>query len=814
VKARCVTFLLAAGYYSLMKNSNWLDANSRHLRLAVRTLVKTPGFTATVVLTLALGIGANTAVFSAINAVLLKPLPFPDGDQLMQINQRSSRNANTFVAPARLRDWDRMNSSLRAITGYYTQDSAELSGDLPEKVKQAFVAPRFLEVWGVAPAIGRDFTNDELRFGGPDAMLISDSFWRKRFNADPNVLGKRLRFRLTSYTIVGVMPASFLFPDRDVEVWSPVFMDAPYAQNRQATWFNVIGRLKPGVTLEQARADMAAVQHDLGRAYGVPDSELTVEILPLKEIAVGGVRQSLWVLFGSVSLLLLIACTNIAALLLARAAHRQHEVAVRYSLGATRTSIIWQLLLEAFVLSVSGAALGVILATAASRAFHRLAATLPRAEEIALDGRILLYTLTCAVVATVLCGIIPAIRGSRDTRSSLAQAGRTQVSTRSTIQWTLVGAQVALAVILLAGAGLLVRSFQALGRVSPGFDMANVLTFRISSSWAESDMRQRAQRTLDFLETVPGIERAAIAFSFPGVPTEFPTELTLLEGRGGSEPKIMVETRFVAPGYFDVMRIPLLAGESCRERPDPAFIGAVANRSFVNAYFPAVDPIGHNLRFPNPAAPPLRILGVVADVRETGINKQPVPVLYSCGTAAQPNAYFLVRTRTEPAALVETIRRKLRELEPTRSVYDISPLEERLTDAFAQNRLRTVLLTFFAVTAVALASIGLYGTLTYFANLRRREVGLRLALGAMRSRIVRQFVGQGLLVSVIGCAAGLGLALAFTRALAGMLFAVSASDPATLSGVIAIMLAVAALASLLPAVRAARVEPMEVLRDE
>src|SRR5262245_34102766 len=297
-----------------MKNSNW-DANSRHLRLAVRTLAKTPGFTATVVLTLALGIGANAAVFSAINAVLLKPLPFPDGDQLMQLNQRSSRNANTFVAPVRLRDWDRMNTAFRAVTGYYTQDNSELSGDLPEKVKQAFAAPRFLEVWGVAPTLGRDFTNDELSFGGPNAALISDNFWRKRFNADPNVVGKRLRFSQTSYTIVGVMPASFLFPDRDVEVWSPVFMDAPYAQNRQATWFNVIGRLKPDATLEEARSNMAAVQRDLGRAYGAPDSELSVNIQPLKETAVGGVRPSLLVLFGSVSLLLLIACTNIAALL-------------------------------------------------------------------------------------------------------------------------------------------------------------------------------------------------------------------------------------------------------------------------------------------------------------------------------------------------------------------------------------------------------------------------------------------------------------------------------------------------------------------
>jgi putative ABC transport system permease protein len=793
----------------------WFETNSRSIPLALRTLAKTPGFTATVVLTLALGIGANSAVFSALNAVLLKPLPFPDGHQLMQLTQRSPRNANTFVAPVRLRDWDRTNSVFRAITGYYTQDGSELSGELPERIKQAFAAPRFLEVWGVAPALGRDFTNDEMRFGGPNAVLISDRYWRKRFNGDPGAVGKRLRFGNTFYTIVGVMPASFFFPDREVDIWQPVFMDAPYAQSRQATWFNVIGRLRPGATVEQARANLAAVQADLGRAYGMPDSELTVDIVPLKETTVAGVRHSLWVLFGSVSLLLLIACTNIAALLLARASQKEHEVAIRYSLGATRASVILHFLAEAFVLSVAGAALGLGLAVAASGAFRTLAANLPRADEIVLDAGIVLYTLATAVLATLLCGVIPALRGSRrDTRESLALAGRTQVSTRSAIQWTLVGAQVALAVTLLAGAGLMLRSFQTLGRVSPGFDPTNVLTFRITSSWAENDMRQRAQRTVEYLETIAGIERAAMAFLFPGVPAEFPTEVTMLEGRAGTEPKISVETRFVAPGYFDVLRMPLLAGELCRERPDPSFIGAVVNRSFANTYLPGLDPLGHHLRFPNPTAPPLRIIGVVADARETGINRPPAPVLYSCGIAAQPNTFFLVRTRLDPAALTETLRRKMREFEPARSVYDISPLEERLSDAFAQNRVRTALMTFFALTALTLASVGLYGTLTYFVTLRRREVGLRLALGAVRTRIVRQFLGQGLVISLLGCTAGLALALAFTRLLAGMLFGVSAFDPATLSVVIALMLTVAALASSLPALRAARVEPMEVLREE
>jgi putative ABC transport system permease protein len=798
-----------------MTRSRSLDTNSQHFRLALRTLAKTPGFTTTVVLTLALGIGANSAVFSAINAVLLKPLPFPDSDQLILMNQRSPRSADTYVAPPRLLDWDRMNSVFQAITGYYVQDSSELSSDLPEKVRQAFAAPRFLEVWGVAPALGRDFTNEELKFGGPRALLISDHFWRKRFNADPGAVGKKLRFGEFSHTIVGVMPPSFLFPDREVDVWSPVFMDAPNAQSRQATWFNTIGRLKGNVTLDQARANMSAVQTELGRMYGSLDSELKVELLPLKETTVGGLRQSLWVLFGSVSLLLLIACTNIAALLLERATQREHEVAIRYSLGATRASLIRQFLAEAFVLSIGGAVVGFGLAFVAARGFRALATNLPRADEIALNGGIVLYTLICAVLSTVLCGIIPALRGSRrDTRASLTQAGRGQVSSRSAIQWTLVGAQVALAVALLAGGGLMLRSFQALSRVSPGFDINNVLTFRISSAWAETDMRQRAERTIDFLQTIPGVERAAIAFQFPGVPGEYSMPFTIADGRREADSKISVQTRFVAPGYFEVMRIPLLAGEFCRDRRDPSFIGALANRSLANVYFPGANPIGQNLLMPNTAVPPLRIVGVVADARENGINRPPVPVLYACESSAQPNNFFLVRTRMDSAAMSETIRRKLRELEPARSVYDMRPLEERLDEAFSENRLRTTLLTAFAVTALALASVGLYGTLSYFVSLRRREVGLRLALGALRASIVRQFLRQGLVVSLLGCVAGLGLALAFTRVLAGMLFGVTATDPATLSAVIALMLIVAAAASLLPALRAARVDPMQVLRNE
>jgi putative ABC transport system permease protein len=791
-----------------------------NLKSAFRFIRKSPSFSIAVISTLALGIGANSAVFSAIDAILLRPLPFPNGDQLMTLSQSKPKmkNPETFVAPVRLEEWNRMNSTFQAITGYYAEDNSETSGALPEKVTQALVAPRFLQVWGISPMLGRDFSYEEARFGGPPAALISDRFWWRRFGADPGVVGKKLRIGRFSYSIVGVMPASFLFPNRDVDVWSPVAVDAPFAQSRESTWYNTIGRLKPGVTVAQAQANLATIQAQLGREYPKTDADLVVGVQPLKETTIGGVRGSLWLLFGSVSLLLLIACTNIVALLLARAAQRQHEISVRFSLGASRTALVTQLLTETLVMTLIGAAFGLIVAGGAASAFRSLAGNLPRVEEIRLDGRIVLYSLGCSVFATLLCGLFPAIRGTQmNISGSLAQANRTQVSGRNPLQWLLVGVQVALAVTLLTGAGLLLRSFQELGRVSPGFEPSHVLTFHISASWGESaDMKgltQRIDRAIDSLRSVPGVEAAATSAELPGVPTEYQTELKLKEGRAETEPKIVVESRFVSPGYFATMQIPLLTGELCRGGLNS--IHVLVNRSFANAYFAKSALVGHHLQMPgNAFMPSGEIRGIVGDAREAGMNREPVPTVYWCVSAPTPDPYYLVRTRSEPMAMAETLRQKIHELEPGRSVFDIMPLEEHLGEAFAENRLRTVLLAFFAVTAVSLACVGLYGTLSYSVSVRRREVGLRLALGALRGQIVKQFLLQGLGVSVLGCVAGWGLAALFGRALSGMLYGVSSSDVATLSAVVLLVLVVAGVASLVPAMRAARVEPMHVLRDE
>ena len=797
-----------------------VESTFANLKSAFRFIRKSPTFSATVILTLALGIGANSAVFSAIDAILLKPLPFPDADQLMRVDQYNpkTRSPLHLVAPARLEDWNSLNSTFQALTGYYTEDVSESTGALPERITRAWVSPRFFQVWAVIPALGREFTPEEETLNGPAAALISDRFWRRRFNADPNIVGKNLRLDGHLTPIAGVMPPSFLFPNHEADLWCPIPAGLSYGPPRENNWFTVIGRLKPGVTVAQARANLATVQAQLGRQFPKTDAQLSVGVEPLKETTIADSRRSLWLLFGSVTLLLFIACTNIVALLLSRSAQRQHEISVRFSLGASRGALIAQLLTETFLLVLIGSGLGLFLAAAASNIFRSLAAQLPRVEEIHLDARIVLYSLACSVVVTLLCGLVPAIRSTRRSLSaSLAQSSRSQVSGRNRLQWLLVGIQVALAVTLLAGAGLLLRSFQQLGRVSPGFDATHVLTFQLSMNWGETgDMKKLHQftdRILEALRATPGLEAAAISVGVPGVPFQYQTELKLIEGRAETEPKLVADNRFVSASYFATMRIPLLGGEVCRETDGPPTV--VVNRAFADGYFPGASVIGHHVQSLNLGySGPAEIVGISGDTRETGLDHLPVPTVYWCAPIAEPGTFFLVRTRNAPMTMAETIRKQIYDLEPQRSLYDFAPLEQHFSDALAENRLRTILLTFFAATALSLACIGLYGTLSYSVSVRRREVGLRLALGALRGQIVKQFVLQGMGFSLMGCVAGWGLAAMSGRVLSGMLYGVSPSDFTTSFAVILLVLVVATIASLVPALRAARVEPMNVLRDE
>ena len=789
-----------------------LDALVRHGRYAVRALLRAPGFTITAVLTLALGIGANSAVFSAMDTVLLQPLPLPNADRLMYLMQTSDGAGDRAIAGVRIDDWNRGNSTFEAITGYEMEDVSDTTGDQPERIQRATVLPRFLDVWGIEPLIGRGFTAAEHRMGGPQAILISERYWRRCFGADAAVLTKSVRITGRSYPIVGVLPASFMFPERDADWWVPEWIDAPWMMPREYASYVTIGRLKPRATLEQARDDLAAVQRSLGEQYPRTDRDIRPVIVPLKEMFVGDVRSSLWLLFGAVSLLLLIACTNIASLQLSRATRRQHEIAVRYSLGASRATVIAQLLTESGVLALAGALAGLLVAVGASAAFRLLAPDFPRLEEAAVNTRIVLYTTAWAVVVALLCGLVPAIRGT--SHSTGVGSSRTQVFTGHSLQWLLVGVQMTLAVTLLTGAGLLVRSFEKLSHVDAGFNTSHVLTFRVSATFGEerdyNRTIQRINRTLDALTALPGIEAAATTTYLPGIPGQDQREFKLVEGRGAATAMI-AEARWVSASYFDTMQIPLLAGEGCGASTGAGAAEVLVNRIFVERYLAGQSPVGLAVAEFTPSP---RIVGVVGDARERGTDRAPFPTVYMCVSAPTPFPWFLVRTSNDPMAAAAMVRRAINEFEPLRSVYEIETLGGRIDDSFAQNRLRTLVLLLFASTALSLACLGVYGTLSYIVSLRRREVGLRLALGATRAGILRQFVAQGVRVAGVACLGGLVLSIAFARALSGMLYGISSSDPVTLSSVVGIVLTVAALASFVPAARAALVEPMRILRSE
>lgn len=805
-----------------------IESVRANFRAAMRFIRRSPVFAVTITSILALGIGANSIVFSALDAILLRPLSFPHADELVRVHQRQrgDKLPEFFVAPARVEDWNAMNSTFQAISGYYTGDATLLGGMYPEKITVAFVAPRFLAVWGVGPRMGRDFSEEEQKFGGPNAVLVTDRFWRKHLQADPSAIGKPIRLGDTTFTVVGIMPESFRFPDREVDVWEPNPVDAPYAQNRDATWFTVIGRIKDGVKLSKAQADLNAVQAQLGRQFPASDGKITVQLESLKQLVLGGIGKSLWLFYGSVSLLLLIACTNIAALLMARVAEREHEIAIRFSLGATRRTIVAQLLSEICVLALIGSIGGLALAEIASHLFVHVAKDIPRADEISVNWRVFLYSLGCALAATLGAGLIPAIRGTRHRLSgSMSLASRTQVSGRDRGQWVLVGVQVSLAVMLLIASGLLLRSFRALGRVDPGFEAEHILTLRISAGWGETvDMGKlvsRINRTLDALRSLPGVDAAATASTIPGNSLAHPAEFRISETSSDPHEKLLANTRWVSTGYFSTLQIPVLHGHACaNEAPDSskssAYNHVVVNRSFAEKYLPSGDAIGYHVQtgVSSELLKPGEITGIVGDAREEGLETEARPTVYWCFSAPVPDPYFLIRVHGNPSAMAETLRKKINSLEAGRSVFDVTTLQDHLVERQAVNRLRTILLSLFAGTAIALVSIGLYGTISYLGRTQRREVGLRLALGALPRQIVGGFVGQGLRVAAMGGLAGLVLGGLTTAFFKGMLYGISALDPITYVAVFVLTLTVSFAACLIPSIRSAQINPNEMLRED
>jgi putative ABC transport system permease protein len=789
------------------------------LRAAVRSLSHRPALALAVVATLALGIGANSAIFSAVDAVLLRPLPYPAADRLVAIYESNAarRQSTQLVAPGRLEEWNRMNQTFQGLAASYFENMTDTSGALPERVEARRVSPRFFAVLGVPAALGRTVNPQEELAGGPHAVVLSDAFWKKRFDSNPLVVGQALTLGGASYTIVGVMPPTFRYPTATTEMWLPTQAPAFFLKARGARLYTAIGRLKPGVTPEQGQADLSAVEARLAKQYPETDAGWAAAVVPLKEEQVGGVRRSLWLLFGAVLLVLLAACGNVACLLLADATRREHEIAVRFALGASRARVIGQLLVEGVLLAAAGSTLGLLAARWGIDLFRTIATRLPRSEELGVDARLVVVTLTAGMMTTVLFALAPAAQATRAAvAAGLGHGGRGRTGHRQRPQRILVAAQIALAIVLLAGAGLLVRSFSRLQQVSPGFDAANVLTFRMSAQWTETTgaTMSRQLRTMARLDAIPGVASSAFAMQLPAGADFPPTEFTIA---GKSAPaRLFAFTRSVSADYFRTLHIPVLQGAVCRDDPATPFRQIAVTRAWADRFFPGDNPVGHFVALVGLAGiPAQQITAVVGDVRENGLAQDAPALMYTCGLQPYwPDPFFLVRLDPARHVGVAAIRDALREIEPNRAMYAVRPLAETLNESLSQPRLNTILLVFFAATALLLAAIGLYGVLSQFVAARRREIGVRVALGARTAHILSTIVGQAALVTAAGIAAGVAGALALARSMATLVFGVSTRDPLTFVAVPLVLAIVAAIATVVPARRAARVDPMLALRDE
>jgi putative ABC transport system permease protein len=774
---------------------------------------------AAVVATLAMGIGANTAIFSAVDAVLLKPLPYPDADRLVAVYELNQglKQATQLVAPVRLESWNRENRTLAGLAGSYFENQTDTTGATPERVESMRISPRFFAVLGVGAALGRTPTADEDRFGGPAVVVVSDAFWRRRFDADPRAVGSALIIGGVSRTIVGIMPPSFRYPTATTELWVPAQMPAGLMRERRARFYTAVGRLKPGVTVEEAQGDLAAVQARLGEEFPETDRGWSASIVPLKEEQVGGARRSLWLLLAAVALLLLAACGNVACLLLADATRREHEIAVRFAIGASRAAVVRQLVTEGAVLAIAGAASGLLLARWAAAWLRQLASSLPRIEELRVDGRLVVFAMALGAVTTIVFAVAPALQAARvNPGDALARGGRGQTAGRRLVQRTLVSGQIALACVLLVGAGLLIRSFARIAQVSPGFDPSGVITFRMSASWSESaaSVIARQARTVHRLEEIPGVEAAAVSQTMPAA-VNFPPGQFVMVGRETTQ-KLFAHGRMVSGSYFRTLRIPILQGETCStDASAPLFSKALVTRAFVERYFPGENPIGHALTSPGfPPGTSVSISGVVGDVRESGLVHDPEPLIYWCGYSPYwPDPQFIVRTNPARHVGVAAIRAALIAIEPKRAMYAARTLDETLAATVSPQRLNTLLLGLFAVTALMLAGVGVYGVLAQLVAARVREIGVRMALGARGAQIVAPVVAQAVAMAAAGGAIGVAASLALARFMSALVFGISPRDPLTFGGVVVVLPLVAAAAALVPARRAAAIDPMVALRE-
>jgi len=800
-----------------------LEGWLRDFRYGLRVMIRRPGFAGTVVLTLALGIGASSTIFSLIDAVLIRPLAYPNSERLVVVHEMrlSAERTRSRVAPGRLEDWQRLTRGFEALAGSYQDTVTEATGTAPERVSSAIVSPRFFSVLGSNPALGRVFNSEEEGFGGSAAIVISDGLWRRRFSADPAVLGRSLVLAGQSFRIVGVMPRTFQYPSPSTDVWAPKQARPGLMQVREARFYDCIGRLKQGVTLEQAQADLEAVQRTLGEQYPKTDSGWSVELEPLKDRLVGKIRLALWLLLGSVSLLLVIACSNVACLLLAQLNSRAGEIATRCALGASRGAISRQLLAEGLAYALVGGCLGMTVAFVGAILLQRQLSDIPRITELTVDARVLAFVVAVSVIAAILFSLAPVFQTfRRDLAGSLIQAGRGVISGGQRLPRILVSAQLALAMVLLIAAGLFLRSLLRLQEAPLGFRPDNVLTLRISASFSERAEAavERHRRTLDVLSSLPGVGAVGMSAGLPATISLVPIESRIAgepTDRGGG--KQFAGQRVVTAGYFQTLGIPILAGQTCRMNPDPQKpFQALVNQKFVDRFFPGRDPIGRTvIQGPQENARTMEIVGVVRDVREEGYARESEPMTYACGFLRYwPDSDFLIQIRDHSATMTSAVREAIQAIEPARAVYSVRPLTDVLSGTLSQNRFRALLVSLFSVMALTLAAIGLYGVMAYMVTQRTREIGIRVALGARPSQIVGEVLRSGGVLAGAGAAAGIALAAVTSRLVATLLYGIRPTDVTTYLSATGVLVGVALLACLIPGRRATSIDPTEALREQ
>ena len=812
------------------------------LRYGARMLVKQPGFTLIAVLTLALGIGANTAIFSVVNGVLLRPLPYHEPDRIMTV-----LNGEGFpVSPANFLDVQSGSQSFARMAAAEAWGGALTGNDRPEQIGGLRMGEGLFELLGEQPLLGRALQAEDYQPGKDRVLVLSHKLWQRAFGGDPKIVGRQLKLSGESYDVVGVMPPQFQFPPfwaTRAEMWTPLDLRAR-ATNRRGESLRVFARLKPGVTHDQAQTEMDAMNKRLALAYPDANTGLNLRVEPLNEKVVGNVRLALLVLSGAVGFVLLIACANVACLLLARAASRQKEAAVRVALGASRWRIVRQLLTESLMLSLGGAALGILLAvwgvdwltTLLDGNSSSFSVRLPRLNEIEIDAMALGFTLAVTLVTSVLFGLVPALAASKpDLNQTLKEGGRGAAGGRRRWRETLVVVELAMALVMLVGAGLLISSFMKLQAVDPGFDSRNVLTMDVSLAGASQYVgpsREAFYRQLtDRLTALPGVESASAINHLPLAGDWWGTPLAI-EGRPLPPPGQDVNGifRVSRPGYFRTMGIPLRAGRDFTERDTPGAPGvAIINETLARRHWPSEDPIGKRITLDDPRdnarAPQwLTVIGVVKDVKQNSWTDAPanevyVPFQMSRGFFAGTTQRFasmtlVIRTSVEARTLAATARETVLSLDRNLPVSSVTTMEQVIADTLWQQRFNLRLIGLFAALALALAAVGLYGVMAYSVAQRSHEVGLRMALGAQRADVLKLIVGQGMKLALAGVALGLVASAALTRLMTRLLFEVSATDFMTYAMVALLLTAVALLACWIPAQRATKVDPMIALRCE